>query len=151
MVSQKAFTLIELMIVVAIIGILAAIAYPSYQEYVRKTKRAEVKAEMLDIARKLANYKATNYRYNNANIANLGIPATFPLSQPNYDLTITPTNNGLLTADSWLLVASPRVNTTQDGSGVICLDHLGRKFWSKTTTTTAACQAALSATSSWEE
>jgi len=151
MVSQKAFTLIELMIVVVVIGILAAIAYPSYQEYVRKTKRAEVKAEMLDIARKLSNYKAENYRYNNANIANLGIPTAFPVNQPNYDLIITPSNNGLLTANSWLLVAIPKVNTSQAGSGVICLDHLGRKFWSKTTSTATACQAALGNTSTWDE
>jgi type IV pilus assembly protein PilE len=47
------FTLIEMMIVVAIVGILAAIAYPSYMEYVRKSNRAEAKTELLDIATRL--------------------------------------------------------------------------------------------------
>jgi type IV pilus assembly protein PilE len=45
----KGFTLIELMIVVAIAGIIAAIAYPSYQEQMRKTRRADGQTELMKI------------------------------------------------------------------------------------------------------
>ena len=47
------FTLLELMVVVAIVGLLAAIAYPGYQEHVRKGQRAEVSGLLLDNAQRL--------------------------------------------------------------------------------------------------
>ena len=46
---EKGFTLIELMIVVAIVGILASIAYPSYRDYVRKAHRADAHTALTDI------------------------------------------------------------------------------------------------------
>lgn len=48
--KNQGFTLIELMVVVAIVGVLAAIAYPSYQDSVRRSARAEARAAMLNIA-----------------------------------------------------------------------------------------------------
>ena len=64
MVKQfKGFTLIEVMIVIVIMGILAAIAYPSYQEYVRSTKRADAQAQMLEIAHRLQRFKVANFSF----------------------------------------------------------------------------------------
>ncbi len=62
-IRSNGFTLIELMIVVAIVGILAAIAYPSYQEYVRRGNRAEARATMLDIVQMQERFFSSNNAY----------------------------------------------------------------------------------------
>lgn len=63
---NRGFTLIELMIAVAIVGIIAAIAYPSYMDSVRKSNRAEGKAEMVDLAQRLQRCYTTYGSYNDA-------------------------------------------------------------------------------------
>lgn len=60
---SRGFTLIELMIVVAIVGILASIAYPSYQEQIAKSKRAGAKSELLQSQQWMERFYSESYRY----------------------------------------------------------------------------------------
>lgn len=73
--AQQGFTLIEIMIVVVIIGILAAIAYPSYDEYVKRGNRTEGQAFLSDVAARQERYFAQNNAYitSVANIKKLGL------------------------------------------------------------------------------
>ncbi len=73
--KTKGFTLIELMVAIAIIGILAAIAYPSYTEHVRSTRRAEVSAVLLEAAQVVERRYSQTGAYTGAQI-----PARSPQS-----------------------------------------------------------------------
>ena len=61
--KQRGFTLIELMITVAIIAILAAVAYPSYASHLRKSARAVAKAQMMELANRQQQYLLANRAY----------------------------------------------------------------------------------------
>ena len=62
-ITQRGFTLIEIMITVAILGILSAIALPSYLEHVKKGKRTEAKVELLRLAQMQESYFVQNLSY----------------------------------------------------------------------------------------
>ncbi len=74
--NKRGFTLIELMIVVAVVGILAAIAYPSYTDSIRKARRSDGKAALMNAAQRMEVYYARNAAYTGATLANTNIPAT---------------------------------------------------------------------------
>lgn len=133
---NKGFTLIELMIVVAIIGILAAIAYPSYHNYKIRTHRTDAQAEMIAIGQSLSQYKATRGNYSNATIDRIyGNSVTPKQGTALYDLTLNVTNS------TWILTAIPKLGTSQVGNGNIVLNNQGQKCWTKTLVACTPSQA----------
>jgi len=69
--NERGFTLLELMIVVAVIAILAAIALPSYQDYITRSKFQEATSSLADLRVKMEQYFMDNRRYNAT-----GVPGT---------------------------------------------------------------------------
>ena len=117
---QQGFTLIELMIVVAIIGVLAAIAYPSYQRYVIKTKRTDMMTEMQNIASQIESRKLAQGSYTNAGA---GLNGSFPRSGTAlYTIALAPTP----LTERWTITAIP-VSPQMATDGRITLNAQGLK------------------------
>lgn len=127
---QKGFTLIEIMLVVAIIGILAAVAMPSYQRYVIKTKRVEMMTELQNIANTIESKKLALGSYQNINQNTLPL-GNFPRQGTAlYNITVSPTP---LTSD-WTLTATPMVTGQMAGDGSLTLTAQGIKCRNVTAT-----------------
>ncbi len=90
------FTLVELMIVVVIVAILGSIAYPVYQDQMRKTRRADAKSALMDAAAKMERHYTQFGRYS-ATLANVGIAATSPENFYSIAATVTNPNSQTFT------------------------------------------------------
>jgi type IV pilus assembly protein PilE len=116
------FTLIELMIVVAIIAILAAIAYPSYTEYVRKSRRAQAKADLMELTQQAERYRTTENHYT-------GWTPTFTQSPRDgtaqYTLSVEDLAAGTYTLKATPVAGSPQAN---DKCGTLSINQSGTKF-----------------------
>ena len=98
---RRGFTLIELMIVVAVIGILATIAYPSYQDYIRKARRIDAQGVMLDIQLQQEKYRVNHVSY--GSLTDLG-------SFPSDYYTFAISGN---TASAYTITATAKSGTSQ--------------------------------------
>ena len=121
---QSGFTLIELMITVAIIGILAAIAYPSYQQYVVRSNRSEAQAYLMELAQREQQHLMDARVYSNSEVT---LGASQPSSvQRNYDIAIVV---GAGAPPSFTVTATPKAGTAQAGDGDLTIDQSGDKTW----------------------
>jgi type IV pilus assembly protein PilE len=126
--KQKAFTLIELMVTVAIVGILASIAYPSYQDSVMKSRRVDAQGALLAYANTMERHFTVNNKYTDAPTS----PGT-----AYYDITVSA--EPAVTASTYTLNAAPKGVQVNDKCGTLTLKHTGVKGFTGTGGSTALC------------
>jgi len=120
--NAKGFTLIELMIAVAVIAILSAIAIPQYSQYVIRGNRAAAEAFMMDVANREKQYLLDARSYA-PDLATLSMTAP-PNVSKNYTITITPVAGP---PPSYAITATPVAGSKQVNDGTLTLDDLGNK------------------------
>lgn len=150
--KQNAFTLIELLIAIAIVGVLAGIAYPSYQDSMTKSRRADAKAALLELSVFMERlYTATGcYNPGADKICGNTDDATAPVLAPylradgavatpksgkaNYDLSLS-----TITASAFTLQAVPKLTAPDSKCGTFTLRNTGEKSSSYATGTWDGC------------
>ena len=138
------FTLIELMIVTSVIGVLAAIAYPSYQGYVERAKRTDMMGEMQQIASRIESSKTNYKRYDRIPLSTIlsgTIAANGSVSFPNsgtklytvivgtgtWGETSWTTSTGTLGGRDWTIRATPVAGQRMASDGNLSLNYQGIK------------------------
>jgi len=139
---KQGFTLIELMITVAIVAILGGIAYPSYQSYIKRTARAEARAVILDIAQKQERYYSSNNSYLPISAPPTAAPSVAwqnwsggsGMTSRKYDISVALTGGGT----GYTITAAPANGFTETVCGTYSLTSTNQRLpvspadcWSK--------------------
>ena len=132
--KQKAFTLIELMVTVAIIGILASIAYPSYRDSVMKSRRADAQGALLAYANSMERYFTVNNTY-------LTVSSTVvaPTNAGTTYYTIAISTSPAATASTYTINATPIDAQATDICGTLTLTSTGAKGYTGTSGSKTLC------------
>lgn len=120
---QRGFTLMELMIVVAVIGILSMIAYPNYQQFLKKGRRAAAQTHLMEIALQQQQYLLDARTY----ATDL---TTLNMTTPNdvasfYQITITASDGP---PPSFTITATPISGSVQASDVTLSIDQTGKKL-----------------------
>ena len=115
--TPRGFTLIEMMIVIAILAVIVALAYPAYTEQVRKARRADAVNTLMSTAQYLERCFTRFNAYNDASCAS---PAGDSIDN-YYAITVA------RTATTFTLTATPQGDQANDPCGTLTLDYLGNK------------------------
>ena len=126
--NTKGFTLIELMIVVAVIGIISMFAIPQYSKYVIRGNRAAAQSFMLDVANREKQYLLDARSYA-ATLSALSMTAPVDVTR-YYTITISAPGG---TPPTFVITATPVAGSKQAGDGNLTLDDSGAKTWGTAT------------------
>ena len=123
---RAGFTLIELMIAVTVVALLAGIAYPSYQDHLRKGRRAAAQAFLVEVGSKQQQYLLDARKYAVGTGALTALNMTVPATVAQfYTITIEP--NAPTVPPTYRIVATPISGSVQVKDGALTLAQDGAK------------------------